>query len=565
MTSESIDWDEDLPAEPEEEYQAFLRTLERTEGFRLLFVQCTPVEGDELITRVKEELPKKTIEVLQFEKPIDNLYQIVKDLPNREEINILFIQGLEHSLYEYEQTKFGEKSERFAYSWKGVPKILNHLNLHRERFRDTFDICFVFLLRSFSLKYFIRRAPDFFDWRSSIFEFPTKPELLEQESSRLIEEGDYKKYRNLTLEEKIKKSLDIEELIQEKHQTADNKAELLREKGRIFDAAEEYEAALVAIDKAIEIKPEYHSAWNNRGQILRELRRLEEAVTSYDKAIEIKPEYYQAWVNRGNILLQLRRLEEAVTSYDKAIEIKPDYHQAWVFISIALRELGSLEKAVTSCDKAIEIKPDSYVAWRTRGIALKDLGRLEEALTAYDKAVEIKPDYHLAWNNRGIALKNLGRLEEAVLSYDKAIKIKPNYHIVWSNRGIALKDLGRLKEALVAYDKAIEIKPNYHVAWRNRGIALKDLGRLEEAITAYDKAIEFKPDYHVAWRNRGSALIKLGRWKNGNASIKKALELNPNYQKEILKQRINSLLKVTGLNKVYKIYTSFLKLIGFKR
>ena len=38
MTSESIDWDEDLPPEPEEEYQAFIRTLKRTDDFRLLFV-----------------------------------------------------------------------------------------------------------------------------------------------------------------------------------------------------------------------------------------------------------------------------------------------------------------------------------------------------------------------------------------------------------------------------------------------------------------------------------------------------------------------------------------------
>ena len=80
MTSESIDWDEDLPAEPEEEISAFVRTLERTEGFRLLFVQCTPVEGEELIIKVKEDLPKKTIEVLRFDEPIDNLYEIVKEL-----------------------------------------------------------------------------------------------------------------------------------------------------------------------------------------------------------------------------------------------------------------------------------------------------------------------------------------------------------------------------------------------------------------------------------------------------------------------------------------------------
>ena len=355
MTSESIDWDEDLPAEPEEEYQAFLRTLERTEGFRLLFVQCTPVEGDELITKVKEELPKKTIEVLQFEEPIDNLYQIVKDLPNREQINILFIQGLEHSLYEYEQTKFGEKSERFTYSWKGVPKILNHLNLHREKFRDTFDICFVFLLRSFSLKYFIHRAPDFFDWRSSIFEFPTKPELLEQESSRLIEEGDYKKYLDLTLEEKVQKLLEIDELAQEKHQTIDYKAELLREQGRIFNAAEEYEAALKAFDKAIEINPEYHQAWYNRGIALGKLGRLEEAVTSYDKANQIKPKYHKAWYNRGIALRKLGKFEQAVAAFDKVIEIKPDDEAAWLNKGNALIKLGRWKEGNATIAKAIEI------------------------------------------------------------------------------------------------------------------------------------------------------------------------------------------------------------------
>ena len=172
---------------------------------------------------------------------------------------------MEHSLYEYEQTKFGEKSERFAYSWKGVPKILNHLNLHRERFRDTFNICFVFLLRSFSLKYFIHRAPDFFDWRSSIFEFPTKPELLEQESSRLLEEGNYEKYLSLTPQQKIQKILEIEELLEEKHQTLDKKAELLREQGILLIAAQVYEAALTAFDRAIEIKHNYYEALANRG------------------------------------------------------------------------------------------------------------------------------------------------------------------------------------------------------------------------------------------------------------------------------------------------------------
>jgi hypothetical protein len=166
MASDVTDWDKDLPADPEEDYQTFVRTLKRTDGFRLLFVQCTPAESKDLITQVKKDIPQKRIEFLQLHEPIDNLYKIVERLPNRTETNILFIQGLEHSFYDYEKLQFGNNTEHNFYGWEGVPQILNHLNQQRERFRDDFNICFVFLLRSFAFKYFIHRAADFFDWRS---------------------------------------------------------------------------------------------------------------------------------------------------------------------------------------------------------------------------------------------------------------------------------------------------------------------------------------------------------------------------------------------------------------
>jgi tetratricopeptide (TPR) repeat protein len=52
------------------------------------------------------------------------------------------------------------------------------------------------------------------------------------------------------------------------------------------------------------------------------------AIASYDRALEIKPDYHEAWNNRGVALGNLGRLEEAIASYDRALEIKPDYHQA---------------------------------------------------------------------------------------------------------------------------------------------------------------------------------------------------------------------------------------------
>ncbi|MFN6181907.1 MAG: tetratricopeptide repeat protein, partial [Dolichospermum sp.] len=381
MTLELSDWDIDLPKEKDEEYQAFVRTLRFTDGFALLFVRCSPAGGQELISKVKEDIHDQNIEVLKLNQDITNLYEIIDKLEHKEQINILFITGLESSLSKYEEAKtlVGWSSrETHHYSWKDVPPLLININQQRERFRDNFKICFVFLLPKFAIKYFIHRAPDFFDWRSGSFDFPLDSETLTQESTRIIQEGTYEKYTSLTHEEANQKIIEIHELITDTTPN-ETKAELFSELGYLHNVRKDYQAAISSYDKAVEFKPDYHQAWNNRGISLKNLGRYEEAISSYDKAVEFKPDYHEAWNNRGISLDDLGRYEEAISSYDKAVEFKPDKHEAWY----------------------------------NRGISLDNLGRYEEAISSYDKAVEFKPDYHKAWYNRGISLDDLGRYEEA--------------------------------------------------------------------------------------------------------------------------------------------------------
>ncbi len=293
----------------------------------------------------------------------------------------------------------------------------------------------------------------------------------------------------------------------------------------------EFEGAIASLDKALEIKPDYHQAWNNRGVILGDnLKEYEKAIASYDKALELKTDYQEAWCGRGAALYNLGRLKEVIASCDKALELKPDNDAAWYNRGLALFNLERFSEALASYDKALEIKPDKHEAWSNRGNALFSLERLSEAISSFNKALKFKPDYHEAWNNRGVGLRELGRPEDAIASYDKALELKPDYHEAWYNKGIALGNLEKLEEAIASYDKALELKPDYHVAWSNQGSALYNLGKLEEAIVSYDKALEFKPDYHVAWSNRGVALGDLGCLSDAIASYDKALELKPDDQ-----------------------------------
>jgi tetratricopeptide (TPR) repeat protein len=372
MTSDSTDWDEDLPADPEEEYQDFVRTLKRKEGFGLLFVRCTPRESEQLIEKVKEDIPKKKIEVLRLKESIDNLYDIIEHLPNRDYINILFIKGLEYSLYEYEKDRLNDNSDRYSYSWKSVPRLLSHLNQQRERFRDNFKICFVFVLPLFSIKYFIHRAPDFFDWRSGLFE----------------------------LSQKYQDFLATQLLLQENHQAVTQKAKLLIHQGDILLSENEFEEAYDRYKQALELTSNDFHSWSNRGKALYELGNYEGAIDCYDKAIERKADFHEAWHNRGNALYKLGYYEESIFSYDKALDLKGDFYEAWSNRGNSLAKLGRYEEAVENYNKALKIQDDNPITWYNQGNALYELGRYEEAIASYDKALKIQPNYKDAQNQR---------------------------------------------------------------------------------------------------------------------------------------------------------------------
>ncbi|MEA5578583.1 tetratricopeptide repeat protein [Anabaena sp. UHCC 0451] len=527
MTLNYSSWDDDLPPEPEEIYQDLVCALERKLGFGLYFVQCTPVESDRFIQKIPQDIQHKKIAVLSLIEPVEKLYQQVANYIQEKTIDILLIKGLEYSLYKYEKRNFGEITEGQFINLTKVPPILNHLNQQRERFRDDFPFCFVFLLRSFSLNYLIHRAPDFFDWRSGVYELPTTPELVEEESRRLLLEGDYEKYLQLTSEEKIEKVLEIQELLTEKHQTDSNKASLLFELGNLLYSANEYETAITFYEQELKLKPDDHYAWYNRGHALLNLGNNEEAILSYNQALKLKPDDYSAWYNRGNALKNLGNNEAAIASYNQALKFKYDDPYFWYNRGNALRDLGDNEEAILSYEQALKIKSDDPYFWYNRGNALRNLNRNEEAICSYDQSLKFKLDDGYTWNNRGIALRNLGRYEEAILSYDQALKIKPDDQYAWYNRGIALRKLGRNEEAILSYDQALKIRPDDHYAWNNRGNALDDLGRTEEALLSYEQALKLKPDDKYAWYNKACCYAIQGNIEQALENLEQAINLQP--------------------------------------
>jgi len=68
--------------------------------------------------------------------------------------------------------------------------------------------------------------------------------------------------------------------------------------------------------------------YNDRGNVLFNEGKYDEAIAEYNKAIELYPEYSSAWNNKGVALEKLGRNEEALECYNKALQLDPSYELA---------------------------------------------------------------------------------------------------------------------------------------------------------------------------------------------------------------------------------------------
>jgi tetratricopeptide (TPR) repeat protein len=437
----------------EEVYGLMLRALRRKVGFGLFFAEQTDIsERKTMIERIRQDLSHKKVAELSLSRETQKLYNTVAELYEQESFDLLIIEGLERAFYEYEDTKRRSgwtTEEIYSYiSWRGVPPILDHLNQQRERFAANFPCHFLFFLPGWALKYVIQRAPDFFDWRSGLFRFPLSSEELELRSKNLLSE-DFEQCLEMSPTERLEKLLEIKDLILATENDPKMTSNLLNRQAMLFWVDQEFDKAIVALDKAIQIDSKNSNLWNNRGINLLSLKRYEEALSNFERSLEYQSGNIAAWKNKSNLLmLLLNRYEEALESWDHVIQVNSKDSDAWINKAFSLNNLERYEEALEISDRAINLNPNNYRAWSNKAAALVGLQRYEEALEISDGVINLNPnDYH-TWVTKAAALIGLQRYEEALESSDKAIALNSHGYQVWLNKAVILKNRERYEEAL---------------------------------------------------------------------------------------------------------------------
>ena len=152
---------------------------------------------------------------------------------------------------------------------------------------------------------------------------------------------------------------------------------------------DDFERAIEAYDKTIQLDPNSAEAYNNRGNVKGDLGQYEAAIADYDVAIDLNPDDANAYYNRGNVKSDLSQYEAAIADFDAAIDRNPDYVEAYNNRGMAKSDLGQDEAAIADFDAAIDRNPDDADAYYNRGIAKVQLQRIDEARQDFEMALNL--------------------------------------------------------------------------------------------------------------------------------------------------------------------------------
>lgn len=195
--------------------------------------------------------------------------------------------------------------------------------------------------------------------------------------------------------------------------------------GRAFGLLQDWELALAAFEKAIELDEKKAEAWAWLGEAKQQLGQ--DGSVELDKALMLDRTSANVRALRGLYWSRQEKYPQMLSEYLLAAEFEPENPRWQVSIGEAYAKLGELVLALEAYRRAVELAPDEPDYWRLlaifcaeNAVQVEDIG-----LPAAQQALSLSPNDPLALDALGFAYLSTGRYANAEQTLLQAIELMP--------------------------------------------------------------------------------------------------------------------------------------------
>lgn len=228
-------------------------------------------------------------------------------------------------------------------------------------------------------------------------------------------------------------------------------------KSLIFFSQNKKDSQDLALDKCLALDGTHPEAAYYKGLLCYERKEFDRAVGYYGVAIENKPGFVFAYNDRGSAKRARGDFEGAISDYKTALGLDSSLVFIYNNLGSVYRESKNYEKAVDVFSHAFKINSKYIMALLNRGCSYFDMGNYKAAQADFEEALFIEPSCSFAYNNlASIAIKSKEYKRAKDLA-TRAIELDPKNGPAFYNRGIASQMLREEEACCSDWKKAYQL------------------------------------------------------------------------------------------------------------
>jgi tetratricopeptide (TPR) repeat protein len=233
------------------------------------------------------------------------------------------------------------------------------------------------------------------------------------------------------------------------------------------------------------------------GRSLGEAEQTEAAVSALRRAVELKPDMPEAWRSLGDMLTIAGDLAGADAAYTRNIEAST--HDPRLRQAAAALIAGEIPQAETILRAHLLQFPTDVAALRMLSEVAARLQRDADAEKLLERCLELAPSFNAGRYNYALILHRRNKPGESLQQLDMLLKAEPRNPAYLNSQAVVLAKIGDYRESLELYAQVLAKNPNSPKIWMSYGHALSASGRQKESIAAYRRSISIAPNLGEAY------------------------------------------------------------------
>jgi DNA-binding winged helix-turn-helix (wHTH) protein/tetratricopeptide (TPR) repeat protein len=180
------------------------------------------------------------------------------------------------------------------------------------------------------------------------------------------------------------------------------------------------------------------------------------AEVSFQKAINLNPNYASAYLLLGVFLMRIDRLGEALIALKKARELDPLSPINAVWLGEVLRYCGETEASIHLHLETLESSPDFFIAHYHLAFSYIDAGQLDKAEFHRQNAVRLSNENSLTLSLQGLLQAAFGNRAAVQETLNKLLQMKAEKYISSANIATVYAAAGNEEKTLEWLENGLE-------------------------------------------------------------------------------------------------------------